>query len=480
VVAAAHSDARWNALVVVLALGGAAVLWWALPLLAAPARGALIAFALAIVGWTVLRLPEMPVAVAAAGALVLAGITPAPQFFDSLGDPLIWLLIGAFVLSAVVRHSGLAERFVLQAVAGASTMRRLFYRLTWAIAATAFVVPSTSGRAALLLPVFLCLAGALSEARVVRALALLFPSVILLSACASLLGAGAHLIAVDVISALGLPAPGFVDWALLGGPVALGTCAAATELILRLFLSRDERARVPHLPAAPREPLSARQRTVLAIVLITIVAWATTGWHGVEPALVALGGALAATARALTGVAMKDALKAVEWSLILFIAATLTLGEALLTTGAAEWLAAQAVVLLPPAASQQPAWLVSAVAAIAMLSHLLITSRSARAAVLIPTLALPLAVLPEQAAVLVMVVTIASGFCQTLMVSAKPVALYARACGDQPTFGDADLARLSLALMPAFALVLLACVFGVWPQLGVSMRVPSGGALPWE
>ncbi|WP_246713673.1 hypothetical protein [Rhizobium leguminosarum] len=63
-------------------------------------------------------------------------------------------------------------------------------------------------------------------------------------------------------------------------------------------------------------------------------------------------------------------------------------------------------------------------AVVATLSHLVITSRTARATILIPALALPVAALGVDPLNLVMVVTLASGFCQTLMVSAKPVALF--------------------------------------------------------
>jgi di/tricarboxylate transporter len=186
---------------------------------------------------------------------------------------------------------------------------------------------------------------------------------------------------------------------------------------------------------------------------------------------------------------MKAALKGVEWSLILFLAATLTLGHALLTSGAAEWIATQALAAVPAAVRQQPTLLLGAVVLVAMLSHLLITSRSARAAVLIPTLALPLAVQPTQAAHLILVVTIASGFCQTLMVSAKPVALYAHGTarvGDDSAdhaaaFGEADLLRLSLALMPVFALLVLAVVLWLWPWLGVTpLAVTARGSFAAE
>jgi len=442
-----------------------ALVWFGMPSLADAGRVSLLVFALAIIGWTVLRLPELPVAIAGAGALVVFGATTTERFYRGLGDALIWLLIGAFILAAVIRASGLAERLALRAVAGATSVRALFHRLALVIAATAFVVPSTSGRAALLLPVFLALTGALAQPRLTRALALLFPSVILLSAGASLLGAGAHLVAVDFIARLGLPAPGFAQWALLGTPFALACCVVATEIVLRLFLSPAERAAQPVLPARPAGSMPAAQKAVLAIAAATVAAWATANWHGVEPALIALAGALAATQRRVTGIAMKEALKSVEWSLILFLAATLAMGEALLDSGAAQWLADAALAALPSAVLSHPAWILCAVVVAAMFSHLLITSRSARAAVLIPTLALPLAVLPEQAALLVMVATLASGFCQTFKVSAKPVMLYARS-GEAECYSDADLLRLSLALMPAFALLLVACALWFWPLLG--------------
>jgi hypothetical protein len=278
----APSSVRESALALALCLALIAAIWFGAPTLAVEGRLALAVFALAIVAWTVLRLPEMPVALAAAGALVLLGVTSTERFHGALGDELIWLLIGAFVLAAAIRASGLAERYPLRAVAGAGSVRRLFRRLAWVIGATAFVVPSTSGRAALLLPLFLCLAGALAQPRLVRALALLFPTVILLTFCASLLGAGAHLIAVDAIARLGMPAPGFFEWTLLGLPIAIATSVAATELILRLFLTRAERAAALVLPAPGGEPLARGQRWVLAIAAVTIAGWARAHWHGVE------------------------------------------------------------------------------------------------------------------------------------------------------------------------------------------------------
>ena len=177
---------------------------------------------------------------------------------------------------------------------------------------------------------FAALAAAIDDARIVRALALLFPTAILLSACASLLGAGAHLIAVDFMAEMGLPEPGFIGWALIGTPFAVVTSLIATESILRLFLDPSTCRSLPALPMAPAGSMDRAQRRIMIAVCLTIALWSTTSVHGVEPALIAMLGAMALANRSVSGVSMKEAIKQVEWNLILFLAATLVLGEALL------------------------------------------------------------------------------------------------------------------------------------------------------
>lgn len=440
----------------------------------APARIAVGMFALAIIAWTVLRLPDTPVALASCLALIGLGVATPQALYASLGSSLIWLLIGAFVIAAVLQQSGLAERWALQAVAGARTAPQLLLRLTWVIAATAFVVPSTSGRAALLLPVFLVLARAVRDVQVVRAMALLFPSVILLSACASLLGAGAHLVAVDFMRQLGQPAPSFALWAWWAAPFAVLSSLAATLVITALFLDRSARQRPLSLPAPDSRPLSATQWGVVAVTLLTVAAWASGSLHGVDATLVALIGALAITCKRLTGVDLKTALKRVEWNLVLFLAATLVLGEALLHSGAAQALADALLQAVPLQRLGTASVLLLAVV-IALLSHLLIISRTARALVLLPTVALPLAATGLNPALLIFACVLGSGFCQTLAVSAKPVALFARTelpaeLLDTRTPIDVALLRLSLALLPVMAALLWLFAWFVWPVQGLALH----------
>jgi hypothetical protein len=172
---------------------------WLLPQdLSRAGRFALIVLALAVVGWAATRLGDTLIGLAAALALAAAGVLSTGKLFSVLCRELIWLLVAAFIVSAVLRASGLLEPLVFAVLHRLGTVKRLFFGLTGVSAATAFVIPSISGRVALMLPVFLALTERIESRCIVRALALLFPTIILLSAGGSLIGAGAHIVAADL------------------------------------------------------------------------------------------------------------------------------------------------------------------------------------------------------------------------------------------------------------------------------------------
>ncbi|MDO5621494.1 MAG: SLC13 family permease [Paracoccus sp. (in: a-proteobacteria)] len=442
----------------------------ALPGLERPGQLSLIAVGLAMVGWIFTRLPESLVALAVVLALVAGGVLGETELFGALGSELVWLLLAAFVIAAVLKDARLTERLVAPLAARGPRFRPFAFMLTLAIAATAFVLPSTSGRAALLMPVFLALAGALPDRRLVRPLALIFPTVILLSAGASLIGAGAHLLAAEAIrSATGLRL-GYLDWALLGLPFALLSSLAGTALILWLFVPRDlRRARISAPEQAPADPaLTARQRRI-GLVLATLVAlWLSAPWHGIGMAMVALIGAMVLLTKPFTPRKTKEMFRAVDVELLLYMAATVLLAQAMTKTGADRWLAGQALAALPASLSGNLPVIAVILSAIAVTAHLFVTSRSARAAVLIPAVALPLAGFGHDAALMILIAVMGTGFCQTMMASAKPVAIFANA--EAETFDQRDLFRLALPLMPVVWLLLTGFALTVWPAQLAGMR----------
>ncbi|TDC68134.1 SLC13 family permease [Streptomyces hainanensis] len=437
------------------------------------ARLTLAVFVLATCAWIGTPVDDTYVALGAGLALAVTGVVSADTLFGTLGDPTVWLLICAFVLAAAVARSGLAARAAAFLVGGARTVRQLAHLTTAALVVSAFAIPATSGRAALALPVFLALARVLADhRRLVVALALLFPTVILLSAVATLIGAGAHLITVSVLWETTGERIGFPQWLLLGLPLAVVSSHLAAEVVLLTTTRRADR-RVPvRVTAADIEehggqrvtgPLSSVETRCLGLLASVVALWCSEPLHQVPPALVALIGAVVVTAPVLGTIRLKEALGTIPWSLLLFMAATMAMGVALSDSGAADWLVSGL-----PGDATVPAWaFLAVVVTVSAAAHLVLQSRSARSSVLVPLVvasAVACGVDPVAAA---LASTAAAGFCHTLPASAKPVALFADV-PDTPTYTPRDLLRLSAVLGPLTAALVLAFALAVWPVLGVA------------
>jgi solute carrier family 13 (sodium-dependent dicarboxylate transporter), member 2/3/5 len=469
----------WNhAMGMVAAALFAGLVWRGIPQLDVAARGALIIFGITLGAWVFSRLEETVVALAALLALGLTGIIEPTAMFDSLGHSLIGLMLASFIIAAAANATGLSQGLATAVARRARSVEQLCYWLTAANLVTALFVPATSARAALMAPVFLALNRHFNEPRIGKVLALVFPTAILLSAAASLTGAGAHLLTADLVAQLGGERLDFLRWLTLGLPFALVSSFGSTWVILRLFLTEPERRQALTLESgwanggetAIPEVSRPKQYYVLGVILAMIGLWATTGLHGLDNSLVAVLGALAVTWPGLGPISLKKGLKAVEWGLLLFLAAALELGESLVRTGAAEWLVGHLFTGLS-GLSGNALLLAGGVAVIGLLSHLAITSRSARAAILIPAVILFALSSGYNPAALAFSAAIASGYCLTFTVSAKPMALFAQL--PTATYAPADLLRLSSVLLPLHFLLLLLFSWLIWPALGLELTVAT-------
>lgn len=443
--------------------------------LSGEARLTLVVFTLATFAWIATPVDDTYIALGAGLALATTGVISSDVLFGTLGDSTVWLLICAFVLAAAVSRTGLTARAAAFLVSGSGSVRRLVHLTTAALVVSAFAVPATSGRAALALPVFLTLAKVLAgRTRLIVMLALLFPTVILLSAVATLIGAGAHLITVSVLWEATGEHIGFAQWLLLGLPLAVASSHLAAEAVLLTTTRREDRRDsititvediAAHSETPVTGPLSPGEARAALLLVTVVTLWCSSPLHGVPPALVALIGAVVAASPALGTVTMKDALKTVPWSMLLFMAATMAMGVALSQSGAATWLVAGI-----PGGGDAPAWLfLTVVVAVSTAAHLLLQSRSARSGVLIPLVVAAAAGAGVNPVAAALASTAAAGFCHTLPASAKPVALFAGIAGT-PTYTPRDLLRLSAVLAPLSAALVLLFALTIWPLLGVPVR----------
>ncbi|GAB3300737.1 SLC13 family permease [Pseudoclavibacter terrae] len=463
-----HIRTRW-ALALITAIGAVACLPGELP---AEMRLALFAFGAATVLWT---LTELEPGYVALGAGLLACIPAGrqEQFFSALGNDVVWLIVGAFIIGGATAGSGLAARLTSAIVGRARTVRGLMWMVTAAVVPLSFLVPSTSGRAAVLLPVYRSLTERLGDARIAKALALLMPTVVLVSTTATLVGATSHLVAVDLLQQTTGDTISYLQWALWGAPFGIAASVVVCVAVQALFLRREERrrpiAQQVRLQPSGRSPLTRAERIVAAVVGLALVGWLTEPLHGHGIAAVTIIAAVVLCAPGIGVMKWKEGVAAVSWPLVLFVAGALALGGALVETGAGDWIVSSLFAVSGIEGLTSALALMVIIAALSVTAHLYVTSHTVRAIALIPPFLALAATADLSPVAVVFIVSIGLDYCLTLPVSSKALLVFTNADGDGQGLDPRDLLRLSLVLLPAYIALMVVTYELWWKHTGLAL-----------
>lgn len=427
---------------------------------------------LAIIGWTLTPLNDTFVALAAAIILMLSATFETENFFASLGNSAIWLMIGAAIVGTAVNQSGLPARFTLTLTRHAHTVSHLFYWLTAVLLLTALIIPSIAIRTTLMLPVSTLIATSFRDQKINRALALMLPTNLILTSVASLFGDGAHLVINDTLGQLTGQPLSFLQWALMGAPFAAISAFGTTRIILRRFLDESQRqlpldtTSLASLPASAS--LSGTQRYMLAVIIALLLLWLTEPWHGLDSALIALLGAMAVTIPLVGVVKFDEAAADISWNVIVFVGATLFLSNALVESGAGAWLVHQLLVQTGIVELGSRLALLVSITILTLSSHLLITSRSTRGAVIAPGVVLLAYSTGLDPQTLTFITAAGIGYSITLFISARTLLAFQRLNGqtEDVMFTSRDLIRLSGILAPFQAILIVLFGLFYWPVVG--------------
>lgn len=435
--------------------------------LAWPARAALLAFGGAAVLWILTDLSAAYVAVAASVSLVAVRAVEQQALIEGLGSKVVWLVIGTFVLGAAVEKSGLAGRLTALIVGRGTTVGGLPWRLTFGIVPLAFLIPSTSGRATVLLPLHRSLTEADDDPRLAKAIGLLIPALIVISTICSLTGAGSHLVTVDLLEQLSDRSIGFGQWMLWGLPFGMAACLVTTFLIGRLFLDGETRARQVAEVDAPSGPLSPAEWRTGVVVLAMLGLWLTEGYHPYGIATVAVVGAVILTMPVIGVLGWDEGVGAVNWSLVLFIAASLVLGRALISTGAAKWLIGSALTASGLHGESPTILILLGLLALGLTAHLYMVSHTARVVALLPPLLLLADRLGLNPVAVAFLANVGMDYCLTLPVSSKALLIFQGE--ERPAWNSTDLLRLGALLAPAYAALMVGAYYLFWAHAGLAL-----------
>lgn len=285
--------------------------------------------------------------------LLVFGLAPPGLVFAGFESTAVWLIVSGFVIGAAISVSGIGA---LLARGLAPLLSRSYPRLIGGLMAVSvilsFLMPSSVGRAVVLVPVGMALAdrmgfGAGSKGRIGIASVLaigtnmpgftILPSNIpnmVLSGAAETIH-GAHF--------------GYLDYLLLHFPVlGLLKAVAVVLLVLWLFPATPGAALPPQDAAKAENPVGGAARIRVAVILAaTLALWMTDSLHGVNSAWIGL---VAAVLLLLPGVGIvtPPAFKvSVDFGMLLFVAGALALGALVNASGLGEILGQRLIAILP-------------------------------------------------------------------------------------------------------------------------------------
>jgi len=282
-------------------------------------------------------------------ALILTGLAVPQDVFASFSSSAIWLIVAGAVIGAAITHSGLGTRIGVFARPHLSkSYPALIAGLMLLGMALGFLMPSSLGRAAVLVPVGLALADALGLKKgslgrtgvaVVIAIGTNMPSfAILPSNIPNVILAGV------AEQSLGVHL-GYTEYLLLHYPI-LGVLKSAiiVALVVAFFPARLSDNSVAPVKASGSK---GQQAALFVVLLITLGFWSTDQIHGINAAWVGLTAALVLMVPQLGFITPPTFKSSVDFSIILFVAGALTLGAVVNSSGLGDIIAHAVIQVLP-------------------------------------------------------------------------------------------------------------------------------------
>ena len=435
-----------------------------------PPKVALFAFLSAMTLWVTTKMPAGFVAISLIGFVIIMKAAEPDLLYTSLSEQVIWLMIGSFIIGNAVKESGLAERLVVIILSKSKKKGNVLAGINAVIVATVFFIPSTSGRAALAMPIINQLSKKYTEEEQ-RVLVLLAPLLILMSTSATFIGAGSHLIGIGLLESTAQQSISFIQWFIWGLPFAVVMTIVSFFVVKWTLWPKNGGELLENSQIAERSEVKKRMNPIekkTLLVLVSLIAfWMTESIHGYDIAFVAMVGAIFVMAPTYGIISWKQGMKSVSWNLIIFVAAAAALGKVLVDTGVVKWVEKEMLFFLQLFADAPDWQIVLAVLLVSVTSHLYITSHTTRAIVFIPGFLLFSEAIGANPSTVVFLSLIGMNYCVTFPVSSKALLLFYE--DEENSYDAKTLLKISLLLMPIYIGVIMLFYFSYWQWTGLQL-----------
>jgi len=271
----------------------------------------------------------------------LLGVTSFTNAVIGFANPIIFLMIGGFILAVAIGKSGLAKRFTywMLSKVGTTADMSIFAAVFSTGLLSAWIENVVAF--AMLLPIIKTIIPLFGINEPEKGNSNFAKAMVLGASYGSLAGGfGTEIGTAPNLMAAAYTHIPFVNWMVFGFPLAIILLLVTWKLLGWIFKPEVDRIvggkETLNNAMDVMGSITKQEKITAAILFFTIALWVTTGITGLDSYSVALIGA---ALYFVSGVIdWKDAQEGVDWGLIIFFGGALSLGAALLNTGAAAYL----------------------------------------------------------------------------------------------------------------------------------------------
>jgi anion transporter len=370
---------------ILLSVAVAVALWFApLPGLSPAGHKTLVVTLFTVIWWIFNVVPPAYATLLMLLSYLMLGLATPDVVFRIWTLPLMWLIIGAFLIAAAVTKSGLAERVAYFFMIRYATSYRSLIVLTYVLGfVLSFLIPHPFPRALLMMSLIRAIVQK-SGMNKVDAASLGLSVFVATTATSTILLTGDSTLNIATVGFSGLTLS-WLDWAKYMAVPGI----AASLLMLGLHLLVFKQTGPANIDRAAllleQQNLGPMRRTeivTLVWILVALLLWTTDFIHHIDPAWVALLVVVGLSLPKLGDVLdARDISTGINWPIVFFVMGALAIGTVGKLTGMSDWLAGSLMPATPP---QNPYAFAALVGGATMLIHMVLGSALACMSIVAP------------------------------------------------------------------------------------------------
>lgn len=280
--------------------------------------------------------------------LAALGATKLGEAFGGYANTAVWLIVIGFIMAGCMEKAGLSKRIALLLVNSAQgSAIKVYWAVALVMLLTSFLVPSITARTLLMLPIIVGIGQAFGakpgESNIVKALLFIVAMSGTMMSIGILTAHVGNPITVGLIEAATRQTVSWAEWFKIGAPPAFLLAGISVFLLQKMWAPEinnlGQGQEYVRRELASLGSLSRQEKYTLAVFLVTLALWATDSMHKVNVVLVGIVAVVLLLWPGAGIMAWKEAQQKVPWNIFVLYGAGLSMGTALVTSGAAKWMA---------------------------------------------------------------------------------------------------------------------------------------------